>query len=265
MDNSKLTITVRNKVPEISYGDYLVSDNKQLKIVFDLDGEWSAYEYKTARFDLDGWQFEIAFTGDTVTLPLLPAYTGKLKAGHYAGDLATTTAVSIPVRDSVLATRGSVSVDDAAEIARVAAEAARVEAENARATAEAQRRIAESARQAAEELRTAAENERISAEQTRLANEAARQAAERTMSANESTRTSAESERGNGARYPRSPAQFERRSESCRRERANMERKPSRRSREPSCKRGKHAGSAGAGAEFRRAYQRAERSSTSSQ
>lgn len=195
MDNSKLTVTVRNKVPEISYGDYLVSDNKQLKIVFDLDGEWSAYEYKTARFDLDGWQFEIAFTGDTVTLPLLPAYTGELKAGLYAGDLATTTAVSIPVRDSVLATRGSVSVDDAAEIARVAAEAARVEAENARATAEAQRRIAESARQAAEELRTAAENERISAEQTRLANEAARQAAERTRSANESTRTSAESER----------------------------------------------------------------------
>ena len=144
MDNSKLTVTVRNKVPEISYGDYLVSDNKQLRIVFDLDSEWDAYAHKTARFNLDGWQFDIAFTGDTVTLPLLPAYTGELKAGLYAGDLATTTAVSIPVRDSVLAPGDVISLEDAAEMARVAAEASRVDAENARAAAELQRQQAQS-------------------------------------------------------------------------------------------------------------------------
>ena len=195
MDNSKLTVTVRNKVPEISYGDYLVSDNKQLRIVFDLDSEWDAYAHKTARFNLDGWQFDIAFTGDTVTLPLLPAYTGELKAGLYAGDLATTTAVSIPVRDSVLAPGDVISLEDAAEMARVAAEASRVDAENARAAAELQRQQAEFTRQFNEDLRVAAESARASAELARSENETARQTAESARAAAERARASAESER----------------------------------------------------------------------
>jgi|GEM_PF-2632355 len=195
MDNSKLTVTVRNKVPEIRYGDYLVSDNKQLRIVFDLDSEWDAYVHKTARFNLDGWQFDIAFTGDTVTLPLLPAYTGELKVGVYAGDLATTTAVSIPVRDSVLAPGDVIPLEDAAEMARVAAEASRVDAENARAAAELLRQSAEFARQFNEDLRNEAETARAVAERTRNENEQDRQAAESARAAAERTRTSAESGR----------------------------------------------------------------------
>lgn len=195
MDNSKLTVTVRNKVPEIRYGDYLVSDNKQLKIVFDLDSEWDAYAHKTARFNLDGWQFDIAFTGDTVTLPLLPAYTGELKVGVYAGDLATTTAVSIPVRDSILAPGDVISLEDAAEMARVAAEAERVDAESARAAAELLRQSAEFTRQFNEDLRIEAEAARASAERTRSGNEQDRQTAESARAAAERARTNAESER----------------------------------------------------------------------
>ncbi|MBR5949723.1 MAG: hypothetical protein IKZ82_13920 [Clostridia bacterium] len=195
MDNSKLTVTVRNKVPEIRYGDYLVSDNKQLKIVFDLDSEWDAYPHKTARFDFDGWQFDIAFTGDSVTLPLLPAYTGELKAGLYAGDLATTTAVSIPVRNSILASGGAVSLEDAAEMARVSAEADRVDAENARAAAELLRQQAEFSRQFNENLRIEAETARASAERARSENEADRHSAESVRAAAESARAGAEGAR----------------------------------------------------------------------
>lgn len=195
MNNSKLTVTVRNKVPEIVYGDYLVSDNKQIRIVFDLDSEWNACVRKTARFILDGWQFDVAFTGDTVTLPLLPAYTGELKVGLFAGDLKTTTAVSIPVRDSVLASSGDISLQDAAEMARVAAEAARADAEDARADAELQRQQAEYARQFSENLRADAESARANAERGRSANESARQSAESARAAAELARNGAESAR----------------------------------------------------------------------
>lgn len=195
MNNSKLTVTVRNKVPQIAFGDYLVSDNKQLRIVFDLDSEWNAFAHKTARFIMDGWQFDVAFTGDTVTLPLLPAYTGELRVGLFAGDLSTTTAVSIPVRDSVRADSGAISLDDAAEMARVAAEADRVDAESARAAAEAARQVAEYTRSCNEDMRVESENLRADAERTRSRNEAGRQSAESARSAAESSRQSAESAR----------------------------------------------------------------------
>ncbi|MBR3297733.1 MAG: hypothetical protein IKI64_00870 [Clostridia bacterium] len=195
MNNSKLTVTVRNKVPEIRFGEYLVSDNKQLKIVFDLDSEWDAFAHKTARFDLDGWQFDIAFTGDTVTLPLLPAYSGELSVGVYAGDLSTTTSVRIPVRSSVLARSGEIGAEDAAEIARVAAEAARVDAENARAAAEALRVQAENTRVSNENARIQAESARQSAERGRADAESARVSAENARAAAESARSDAENER----------------------------------------------------------------------
>lgn len=212
MENSILTVTVRNKVPSVSFGEYLVSENTGYRIRFDFDREWEAHYVKIAHFDMGGWQYEKQFTGNTVDVPLLPSDITEIKLGVIAGDLTTTSAVTIPVYDSILTGAQPTSTEDAAELARVRAEAERVAAEQARVTAENGRAAAEQQRVNAENARIAAESARASAESTRVSNEATRVANENARISAENARQSAETAR-QSAETLRAAAEVLRRSE----------------------------------------------------
>ena len=212
MENDILTVTVRNKVPSVSFGEYLVSENTGYRIRFDFDREWESHYVKIAHFDMGGWQYEKQFAGSTVDVPLLPSDITELKLGVIAGDLTTTSAVTIPVYDSILSGAQPTSTEDAAEMARVRAEAERVAAERDRVAAENARAIAEQQRVNAENARIAAETARASAERSRAASETTRISNESVRISTENARQSAETARQN-AEASRAAAEVLRRSE----------------------------------------------------
>ncbi len=202
MDTNRLTIAVRNKVPYVSFGDYIVSDNTDCEVFFDLDSDWDGLAYKTARVIMDGVPIDIAFTGNSLTLPRLPASLREFKIGLYAGELKTTSAAEVRIVPSIIDQTGSISAHEAAELARVRAEAEREAAEAARAQAEAARSEAESLRNRNEQGRIAAETERQNAELTRIGNE-------NTRISQESARVNAEAARAD-AEAARRDAEHER-------------------------------------------------------
>ena len=192
MNNNVLTIAVRNKVASIPYGEFLVSDNTEYRLRFDLDEEWTRHSSITAHFNIDGWQFERAFFGNEVEVPRLPGGIRRMTVGLVAGELTTTSPVTVPIRDSILSSGDPVDIEDMAEIERVRAEAERVANENARLAAEAERTASEAERIAAETRRESAESMRIQNENTRIRYENARVAAEESRVAAEADRKTAE-------------------------------------------------------------------------
>lgn len=195
MQNNVLTITVRNKVPSVQFGEYLISENTGYRLRFDFDAEWDSYHVKIVHFNMDGWHYEKQFTGNEVSVPLLPSDITEVSIGVIAGDLTTTSAVTVPVYDSILSAAQPTSAEDAAEMARVRAEAERAAAELARAAAEAERVTAENARIVAENARASAETARVSAENLRVSHENSRASAENARISAETARASAESGR----------------------------------------------------------------------
>ena len=70
---------------------YLVSSNANYTVTFDFDNEWDAHTVRTARFIFDSEYTDVAFSGNTVTVPKIPPCE-CLGIGVYSDSLASTTA-----------------------------------------------------------------------------------------------------------------------------------------------------------------------------
>lgn len=106
-----LHITVNNKIATYLTRDgSIVCGNSDYRIVFSFDSEWEAYTDKIARFIWNESYIDVAFTGDTVAVPVLTDTT-SLKVGVYAGELSTTTPAEIECQLSILCESGASEVD----------------------------------------------------------------------------------------------------------------------------------------------------------
>ena len=86
-----IVIKVTDKVPELVSGpDYVVCDNSDYTVVWQLDEEWAQFEHRTMQVNYkDGTYERVLFTGDSCTLPAIPV-PGPVHVGLFAGDIHTT-------------------------------------------------------------------------------------------------------------------------------------------------------------------------------
>lgn len=86
-----IVIKVTDKVPELVSGpEYVVCDNSDYTVVWQLDEEWAQFEHRTMQVNYkDGTYERVLFTGDSCTLPALPV-PGPVHVGLFAGDIHTT-------------------------------------------------------------------------------------------------------------------------------------------------------------------------------
>lgn len=86
-----IVIKVTDKVPEIISGpEYVVCDNSDYTVVWQLDEEWAQFEHRTMQVNYkDGTYERVLFTGDTCALPAIPV-PGPVHVGLFAGDIHTT-------------------------------------------------------------------------------------------------------------------------------------------------------------------------------
>ena len=94
-------ITVKNKIAFVTAVENVVCNNSDYAVVFSFDDEWAGRETKTARFKWNGKYTDVAFSGDTVMMPVIKD-TRMVEIGVYAGDIYTTTAAVLPVLGSIL-------------------------------------------------------------------------------------------------------------------------------------------------------------------
>ena len=87
-----IRITIEDRVAVQTAGGDIPCGADDCTVTFTFDGEWSAYPTRTARFSYlqkDGWHYrDASFTGNTVTVPVLPEVAG-VYVGVYAGDVQT--------------------------------------------------------------------------------------------------------------------------------------------------------------------------------
>ena len=106
----EITVKVRNKRAEVIGSPVIVCGNSGYTVTFDLDGEWSAYALKTARFNYvrDGVRLhqDVVFQGSTCAMPTMHDVY-EVAVGVYAGSTHTSTAAHIPCERS--------ATDDAAQ------------------------------------------------------------------------------------------------------------------------------------------------------
>ena len=100
-----IKINILNKLPKVVGNPLIVCGNKDYKIKFVFDEEWSGTNIKTARFiwkqNGETMYADAPFDGDTVAVPMLMG-TQSVSVGVYAGDLHTTAAAKILCVHSVL-------------------------------------------------------------------------------------------------------------------------------------------------------------------
>ena len=97
-----LHITVNNKVATYLRRDGdIVCGNSDYQVQFTFDGEWDGYTQKTARFIWNGEYFDVDFTGNTCTVPII-MNAHLVTVGVYAGQLSTTTAAVIGCKPSII-------------------------------------------------------------------------------------------------------------------------------------------------------------------
>lgn len=86
-----IVIKVTDKVPELVSGpQYVVCDNSDYTVVWQLDEEWAQFEHRTMQVNYkDGTYERVLFTGDTCALPAIPV-PGPVHVGLFAGDIHTT-------------------------------------------------------------------------------------------------------------------------------------------------------------------------------
>lgn len=86
-----IMIKVTDKVPELVSGpDYVVCDNSDYTVAWQLDEEWAQFEHHTMQVNYkDGTYERVLFTGDSCTLPAIPV-SGPVYVGLFAGDIHTT-------------------------------------------------------------------------------------------------------------------------------------------------------------------------------
>lgn len=86
-----IVIKVVDKVPIVVSGpQYVVCDNSDYTVVWQLDEEWAQFESRTMQVNYkDGTYERVLFTGNTCALPALPV-PGPVHVGLFAGDIHTT-------------------------------------------------------------------------------------------------------------------------------------------------------------------------------
>lgn len=86
-----IVIKVVDKVPIVVSGpQYVVCDNSDYTVVWQLDEEWAQFESRTMQVNYkDGTYERVLFTGDTCALPAIPV-PGPVHVGLFAGDIHTT-------------------------------------------------------------------------------------------------------------------------------------------------------------------------------
>lgn len=86
-----IVIKVVDKVPIVVSGpQYVVCDNSDYTVVWQLDEEWTQFEHRTMQVNYkDGTYERVLFTGDSCTLPAIPV-SGPVHVGLFAGDIHTT-------------------------------------------------------------------------------------------------------------------------------------------------------------------------------
>lgn len=86
-----IVIKVVDKVPIVVSGpQYVVCDNSDYTVVWQLDEEWAQFESRTMQVNYkDGTYERVLFTGDTCALPAIPV-PGSVHVGLFAGDIHTT-------------------------------------------------------------------------------------------------------------------------------------------------------------------------------
>ena len=86
-----IVIKVIDKVPIVVSGPpYVVCDNSDYAVVWQLDEEWAQFEHRTMQVNYkDGTYERVLFTGDSCTLPAIPV-SGPVHVGLFAGDIHTT-------------------------------------------------------------------------------------------------------------------------------------------------------------------------------
>ena len=86
-----IVIKVTDKVPELVSGpQYVVCDNSDYTVVWQLDEEWAQFEHRTMQVNYkDGTYERVLFTGDSCALPAIPV-PGPVHVGLFAGDIHTT-------------------------------------------------------------------------------------------------------------------------------------------------------------------------------
>jgi hypothetical protein len=102
-------ISIQDLVAAADATAMIVSDNTGYQIQFAFDEAWDPYTLKTAVFvwlqDSEYFSKTVAFEGDTVAVPRLPAVNWLL-VGVTAGDLQTTTPAQIKCHPSILSSGG---------------------------------------------------------------------------------------------------------------------------------------------------------------
>lgn len=86
-----IVIKVTDKVPELVSGpEYVVCDNSDYTVIWQLDEEWAQLEHRTMQVNYkDGTYERVLFTGSSCTLPAIPV-SGAVHVGLIAGDIHTT-------------------------------------------------------------------------------------------------------------------------------------------------------------------------------
>lgn len=86
-----IVIKVVDKVPIVVSGpQYVVCDNSDYTVVWQLDEEWAQFESRTMQVNYkDGTYERVLFTGNSCTIPAIPV-PGPVHVGLFAGDIHTT-------------------------------------------------------------------------------------------------------------------------------------------------------------------------------
>lgn len=86
-----IVIKVVDKVPIVVSGpQYVVCDNSDYTVVWQMDEEWAQFESRTMQVNYkDGTYERVLFTGNTCALPALPV-PGPVHVGLFAGNIHTT-------------------------------------------------------------------------------------------------------------------------------------------------------------------------------
>lgn len=106
----QIDVLVKEKVATAMGAPVIVCGNSDYKVTFHFDDEWTGLEVKTARFVFRrggkiGY-IDVVFSGVTCDVPVLTDLT-EVYIGVYAGELRTSTPVSVPCKKSVLCKAGS--------------------------------------------------------------------------------------------------------------------------------------------------------------
>jgi hypothetical protein len=100
-----LNVSVVDKIAT-GDGQFIVCDNTDYTVKFDLDAEWDEYNAKTMRVIYPDNNYEdTLFTGDECPLPRL-YNVNSIRIGIYAGDLHATAVAVFECRKSVLSEEG---------------------------------------------------------------------------------------------------------------------------------------------------------------